>query len=329
MAQENIQINIDNLANPENGEIAIAKATLTTYKTRLATIMKESGESIDWVMKNPRETIDRMKKYKKLKSDADANNGTLAACAVAVCKLYAVHPNAKKAWSSSFDEWQDILKEYRGYEKKEIQENKLTPKQEEKMVEFDEVVKKFEELKLSPIVHSNLKDNMEYILLAMLIYSKPKRADLGNVHIVYNTGEDIKENYKDKNYIILSKVDTDYTGTLVINCYKTAKVHGAIVEELCPTLVQIIKASLNKCPRDYLIVSASTNKPYEKNNSYSHFVKRTFDKHFAKATGISLWRSIYINANVDFAKMTYNELEERAKMIGHTVDTMMKTYRKV
>lgn len=312
-SQSEITISLDNLTNA-----GIAEKTLKTYKSRLTNMQKKCGNcTLDWIMQHPKETID------KLTGDKDNEVvGTLAASSVAVCKLFAVHPEAIQEWNIPFNIWQETLKHYRKIEDDKYKESKMTEKQEEKAVKFEDVVAKFEELQKSNGIRNRLPDHMEYILFAMLIHSKPKRADLGNIQIVEK-----KESVTEPNYLILSEDSTN--ATLTISAYKTAKAHGPIVEELSEELTTILKESKQQFPRDYLIISARNNGPYTENNSYSHFVSRTFAKHFGKATGISLWRSIYINANIDFNNMSYKEIEDNAKLIGHTVPIMMKTYRKV
>lgn len=306
-----IVISLDNLK-----DAGITQKTLNTYKSRLTNMMKKCQNcSLDWIMQHPKETIEMIKGKTELA-------GTLAASAVAVCKLFAVHPQAIQEWNIAFNIWQETLKHYRKIEDDGYKESKMTEKQEEKAVKFEDVVAKFEELSKNNGIRNRLSDHIEYILFAMLIHSKPKRADLGNIQIVES-----KEMASEPNYLVLSPNSNH--ATLTISAYKTAKAHGPIIEELSAELTAILKESKKLFDREYLIVSARNNKPYTENNSYSHFVSRTFAKHFGKATGISLWRSIYINANIDFNNMSYKEIEDNAKLIGHTVPIMMKTYRKV
>jgi hypothetical protein len=54
------------------------------------------------------------------------------------------------------------------------------------------------------------------------------------------------------------------------------------------------------------------------NNTYSVFVKTTFEQLFGRGTGVSLLRHIYITEKLDFDDMTIEEQETEAKFMLHT-----------
>jgi hypothetical protein len=54
------------------------------------------------------------------------------------------------------------------------------------------------------------------------------------------------------------------------------------------------------------------------NNTYSVFVKHTFEELFGRSTGVSLLRHIYITEKLDFDDMTIQEQEDEAKLMLHT-----------
>lgn len=300
----------------------ISKKTLETYKTRIRSIIRScAGKSLSWIMQNPLDVL------KMIKQNMSSNNGTIAACAVAICKLYSLYPELQKKWPKAYQLWQQSLVYYRKQDELEVQKSKMTNKQQEKVVDWDNVHTKFCELQRNSDTRRKLQNHMEYLLFAMLLNTKPKRADLGKVQIV-----ETKQEIREPNYIILSKptkTKTKLTGTLILNDYKTVKVYGTLTEPLTENLASIINDSVNQFPREYLIISSRTHEPYEKKNSYSHFVRRTFYKYFGKAMGISLWRNVYVRANIDFNEMPYNEMADSARLSGHSVNQMFKTYRKI
>ena len=54
------------------------------------------------------------------------------------------------------------------------------------------------------------------------------------------------------------------------------------------------------------------------NNTYSVFVKKTFEDFFGRATGVSLLRHIYITEKLEFDDMTLEEQDAEAKLMLHT-----------
>jgi hypothetical protein len=310
MAQ--VKININKL-NEQN----LSPITIASYKSRINTLTTTTNKSIEWVMQHPIETLSEVKRINLIK-----NASTLSAYIVVICKMYSLHPELIVDWSKPYTKWQQYLKHYRKKEEDQTRQSKMTDKQQDKVVDWEDVTNTFCELQKSPKIHNNFQANLEYILLAVLLNIKPKRADLGAIQIVNDKNELQREG---QNHIIFNSQNK---ATLVLQEYKTAKKYGAIKEDLPENLIKIIKESLDKFPRTFLLVSAKTHKPYT-NNAYSHFVKRTFEKYFKKAMGISLWRNIYIRANIDFNDMAYNEMEHTAHLLGHNVNQMFKTYRKI
>lgn len=153
---------------------------------------------------------------------------------------------------------------------------------------------------------------------------KPKRADFGDVYI--SVDGTIPKSVLEKNYIVLRDGDN----RLVLNDYKTFKFHGTIHEKLPSELVAVLKRSLSLFPRDYLFISMDARAkglPYAKNNSYSQYVKRAFEKMFGKSMGVSLWRKVYVSETVDFNGTTYEDLKANARLACQTVESQLKVYK--
>lgn len=321
-------IDIQNLLKPqpvksldnEEEYRQITQKSFEAYKSRLATLQRVSGnKSLQWVMQHPIDTL------RQAKIQVSQNNATLASYAVAVCKLYQVHPETVLYWRSSYDMWQKYLKHYREKEQKQIKKSEMTERQAQNYVTWQEVEALFCKLQEDPTVWQDFLLGMEFLLFAMLLHIKPKRADLGNVKIFYALKEAVAY---PGNCLYLAKAG-NVKSKLFIKQYKTIKKNGIIEEILEPVITQVITKSLQTYPRQYLFVSIKNREPYELNNSYSKFVSRTFLKHFGKRMGVSLWRNVYIRANINFNNTSYQELVDTAKLIGHSVNEMFKTYRKI
>lgn len=305
-----IPIDLDKLKD------GIAELTSYTYKKRIERILKETGKPIQWVMQHPRETIKIINT-----TGYTQNNGTLAACAVAICKLFKVHPQSMTNWSRSYLVWQKYITIFRKREEELVAQSKMTEKQQDKVLDWDSVKAKYCELEKLPTRDTNFQTHMEYILFAILMNIKPKRSDLGTVEIIQYKSVNSQT---EPNYIELSPTKA----ALTLRQYKTFKTHGKLREEFPKQLVTILNNSLSKFPRKYLFITPRTKQPYN-NNAYSHFVRRTFDKYLRKAMGVSLWRHVYVRANIDFNNMSTQDMESSARLLGHSLDQMFKRYRKI
>jgi hypothetical protein len=182
------------------------------------------------------------------------------------------------------------------------------PKQVEKYTSYEEIEKKYNELKKSRF-HDTERHSIQYVLLSIIVNLRPKRADLGAVKIYRETDP----RKTDENYVVLRKTGSSY---LVMNLYKTSKYHQTVEEDLPASLVRDIETSLARWPREY-VFRKDDGKPMS-NNTYSAFVKKTFEEFFGRGTGVSLLRHIYITEKLDFDDMTIEEQNEEAKLMLHT-----------
>lgn len=272
------------------------------------------GHSLEWVMANPTQSL------LVLKEELTTNASTLANFCVMVCKLYALDGHdTRKRFPNSYKLWQRYLRHYRNKEENAYKESKFTDKQLKNYIGWDEVQSYYCRLKKDTMTHTTQQSNQEYLLFSLLLNMNAKRADLGNIRI-FETDPRLETT----NYLYFKPVPT-----LVLTEYKTSKKFGVIKEPLCAELVKDIKQSLNLFPRSHLILSLRLQQPYEKNNSYSQYVKRVFEKHFGRSMGVSLWRSVYISANVDFNDTPYEVLERNALYKGHSLAQEFMSYRKL
>jgi hypothetical protein len=290
----------------------IQESSYNNYVVRLNRVQQVTGQNLEWIMKNPIDTI----KYVKLK--ISTNPRTLAGYIAPICKLFQVHPRFQKLNDQHYATWQKYLKHYRKVDIEQTKKSELSPKQEKNAVGWQSVHEKYCELKDAPELATKFKIQQFHLLLSLFLNMHAKRADLGNVRIYERDPKSTTHNYiylKPKPFLILNK-------------YKTAKVRGAIKEPLNETLVADIKKSLERFPREYLILGSQKMEPYTKNNSYSQYVKRAFIKHFGRGMGVGLWRIIFITANTDFNETSYGDLEVAAHYKGHSVQQEFLAYRK-
>lgn len=286
---------------------ATSEATRKTHESRLSSLMKITHDhtkfSLMRIISNP----DKYSKRLKKQYPSPTTQKNLVTTVLSVFKYMDLQCKLQEA----HEKWLNVHKELHEQQTLKVKENKPSPNQEQAYVSFEEIKKKYKELKHGDDPHATLRDSLILTFLAFTVYQKPKRADLGCVRI-YNT-----ENGKaTENYIRL----LDDSSFIVLNKYKTAKTNGPIIEELQPKFVRALRRSLKVHPRQYLFVQGN-GEPFTKNNSYTQFIIRNMERLFdGKRVGVSLLRHIYITEKVDLNKLSVNDQENIAKQMGHSTN---------
>jgi hypothetical protein len=204
--------------------------------------------------------------------------------------------------------WKKLHDDLSKLQDAKIKRSEPEQKQVEKYTSYEEIEAKYTALKKRGY-HDTERHSMQYVLLSILVHLRPKRADLGSIQI-YRENDPRKT---DENYIVLRKKGSSY---LVMNVYKTSKYHQTVEEDLPEGLVRDLDVSLARWPRNHLF-RKDDGLPMS-NNTYSAFVKKTFEDFFGRATGVSLLRHIYITEKLDFDDMTLEEQDNEAKLMLHT-----------
>lgn len=297
----------------------LSAKTKQNYKTKLEYMINIFDKSIEWLMLHPKAGL------KMLKTSISEKPATLVAYIIPLCKMYTIHPQFMDEHTPQYLLWRSYLNHYNTKRMDEYETSKMTDEQIANTVSYDDMKHRFCELEKNPQIMIDQRLHMQYLLLALFLTIKPKRADLGDVYI--SVDGKIPKEYAEKNYIIIKSSEE---GLLVINDYKTSKIYGTLEEHLSKELTTVIQKSLEFRPRKHLFISFHgklSGLPYTKKNSYSQFVRRVFTKQFGKTMGVSLWRHVYIGEHVDFNGPSYAELKHNAKLSGHSIDTQMKIYR--
>lgn len=202
----------------------------------------------------------------------------------------------------------------------EVKEQKLTPKQQENWLSWDEIQRVYSDLeketkglfkieKLKPSAKMRLQD---FVLLSALMLIPPRRSLDWADFKIKNIDED-KDNYmlKDK---------------LIFNSYKTKKYYGKQTVDISKNtaLKKILNDWIKIQDGDYLFTDTKGN--------YLSPTKLTFRLYGlfnakGKKISTSMLRHIFITDKVlpNIPKMT--ELEEQARLMGHSLTEQMK-YKK-
>jgi hypothetical protein len=224
--------------------------------------------------------------------------------------LFREHPELSKEQDLK-DTWKQLHDTLAKHQDARIKRSEPADKQIAQYTSYEEIEAMYEKLKKTK-PHTTLRKSQQYLLMSVLVHLRPKRADLGSVKVYYD-----KDPAKsDENYLLIRRNSDQGASFLAMNIYKTSKHYATVEEDLADALVQDIVKSMDRWPRDYLFVKE--NREAMSNNTYTHFVKNTFQELFGRSTGVSMLRHIYISEKLDFDDMTLEEQEQEARYMLHT-----------
>ena len=276
--------------------------TRANYNSRLISLQRALNISLLEILEDPETHYQQIqKKYTSLTTRKNI--------LTAILVLFREDKELKEN-KSAYERWKKLHDDLGRLQQAKVRRSEPEDKQVEKYTSFEEIESKYEELKRRGF-HDTLRHSMQFTLLSVITHIRPKRADLGAVEI-YRDDDPRKT---DQNYIVLRK-PKDGGSYLVMNMYKTSKYYQTVEEDIPEGLVRDIEQSLTRHPRKYLFTKE--NKFPMSNNTYSVFVRQTFEELFGRSTGVSLLRHIYITEKLDFDDMTIEERNAEAKLMLHT-----------
>lgn len=278
------------------------KKTLENYQSRLRGLLnKFDNVALQNILENP--DIH----YKKIQEEYPSLT-TRKNVLTVLLVLFREDEDLKENHKPAHEKWKKLHDDLVKLQDARIRRSEPEDKQVEKYTSFEEIEAKYKELK-KRTYHDTERHSMQFLLLSILVHIRPKRADLGSIKI-YREKDPRKT---DENYIVLRKTGTSY---LVMNLYKTSQYYQTVEEDLPEGLTKDLETSLKRWPREHLF-RKDDGEPMS-NNTYSVFVKTTFQDFFGRATGVSLLRHIYITEKLNFDDMTLEEQSEEAKLMMHT-----------
>ena len=206
-------------------------------------------------------------------------------------------------------EYRDKMIEYCNAVNKNYKEQKLNDKQKEHRITFDEVKSKVEE-NLNNLKNNPTLENYKLYLASAFssgIYSPPRRSEFCNVKIKdYDIDKD--------NYLLKKKI--------IFNQYKTSKKFGSQTYDIANEILPILKKYLKVNNSDYLFPKTD-NKTVMNNSDYNRLLNRAFGKNIS----VDALRSIYLSHKYKDIP-SYNDMEETATKMGHSLNTSIMDYVK-
>lgn len=271
----------------------LSSVTKRTYLERLRYMIQEIKTDLYDILTHPKIYLEWIHQH-------SSSLQTQKSYISAILAVFKHTHDMKKNEQKHYYEWYQGFKQVHEEIDKRYKTNEPSDKQKDAYVNFEEIIKKRNELK---------KGSKERLLLALYTYLPPLRSDFNEVYIYTKAPEKIEHD----NYIMLYN-----TPLLILNEYKTVRKKDIFQKELPEELVTEIKENLKEDPREWLFMDRN-EQPYRV-NSYNRWVNRTLKKLFNKPLTISLIRHSYINS-LDFNKLSVIEKENIAKDMAHTVNT--------
>lgn len=230
------------------------------------------------------------------------NPGTLH---VTLTAIVSVLRGSKGAVGDSLREhWYPALAQVSREVKRVRESGAMTPRQREAYVPWETVAEKYRALA------RNAYGSRDHLLLAMY-YLIPPRRQLDYAAVAIGTGKPGT-----------ASLDvTCATPYILVEKFKTVKHMDAWKRTLPKALVNVIRASLDARPRDYLFVN-DAGEPYSGGDAFAQTSNRTLKRLFGRPVTVNTLRHSYATY---VAKTNSRSQERVAYDMGHSV-TMHKTY---
>jgi integrase len=260
---------------------------------------------------------------KYLNDYSDNTKKTLLSGLTSVLSLYKDKPSYKKVYEHYFNKMMA-----KANEMKEVNDNKMTDKESENWITWDEIIEI--KKKLKEIVDNLFQNNklltpkqydliLSYLILSLYTDQPPRRnLDYMNMYVV-STAKDQDLN---KNYL-------DWTNKkFIFNNYKTAKTYGSQIVDITPELIETLKIYLSfhplnthqklKFPKntEFKFLVYNDGSGLSSVNSITRILNKIFN---GKKIGSSMIRHIYLSSKYDIDAM-----QKDAEEMGHSIEEQKK-----
>lgn len=279
----------------------LSEVSKTNYIKRLSHLVNVTGHDINWIVDNCVKTMSFLK---------DKSFETKKAYINSILTLFKYTANMKSLKSKQYNCWFKQFQKVNDITESKYDNIEASDKQIDAYIDWKDVLTTRDKLN---------KESESYLILCLYTMIPPSRADMNNIKILraFPGEDDIK---KQPNYLVWK----DGKMTLVYNEFKSkGRSIPKYEKELPAELVEVIKNSLDKKPRDYLIVSPRTGGPYLNVNSYTKYVHDMWSRVFGKKVTFNTLRHSFVNT-LDFNGLTPGERDAIARDLMHSERTMQR-----
>lgn len=228
---------------------------------------------------------------------------------IAVILAVFKYSETKCKYEQHYNKWKQIHDQYKTKIEETVEKNEPSESQKEKYISFEVMREGIKKLgKDDP--HSTRRKSLQFCLVSMYMYIRPKRSDFGDIKLFTADPKD-----KTDNYLVLP---TKGTAFFVFNHRTKTPMKEPLVEPIDGELKKIFQKSIKKHPRDFLFIGRDGDK-FASPRSFSKFVIRTYEIIFGKKVGVSMHRHIYNSEKIDFQRTTRGQRKEIAASMGHNM----------
>jgi len=268
------------------------------------------GEITDFkFLKSPEKIISKIEKLK---------NNTKRSILISIVSVLGCCPDDKKLVKLR-KQYYDLMIE-KNNEIKESATDEATEDQKKNWISWDDVKKKFEELKEEVekfknekiLSDSNYTTLLGYMVLALYVHNPPRRNkdyQLMNIVKKYNDKYD-----NDINYLSYDE------NKFIFNNYKTSKKYGRQILDINDELKECVDFYLKFHPKVKSKITKTLNTPFLVSHTGSPLVQtnsmtKLLNKVFGKKISSSALRHIFLT---DKYKDVVDEMKDDALMMGHS-----------
>jgi len=294
----------------------LSQSSIKTYMSNINQTARELGvelQTTDDIIKNYKEILEFLKKFSPV-----VRKTKLSAFIVAIDEK-----------EKNTEDVNNILAELRVQLYKDANEvnseenkQKLTKRQEENFITWNEVLEVYEQLrieseplfKLKNLTKKQFQRLQDFVILSLYVLTPPRRS-MDYTDFKLRNFDKEKDNY-------MVTTGKKKVPTLVFNSYKNASRIGQQKLQISNALRNIIMKWMDKNPHDYLLVgSKGTDKISQpKLNLYLNNI-------FGKNIGSSMLRHIYLTSK--YSDVDLEDLQATTSAIGNsTIERTLKYIRK-
>lgn len=314
---------MNQLINDIKNNRGVKSNSANTYAKNISKVYNEVFKE-----KYDKKNIDKLKKFKEVKKYIDTlpiyTRKNIVVSIMVTLKSYKFPRYVIKKYEDYFYELtNDINNQYKTHERStKDKDNWLTEEYintiSERLEKNNKVVYNYINKKIEkPLKKKDIDNFQQYVVLSLYTKMPPLRNNYVNT-IVVSDKKDIINDEK-HNYI-----DIDDNKLYLFN-YKTHKTYGDKILPMNEEVIDTIKTWMKINPTDYLLINVTNKKPMT-SNGLTKYLNKVFKP---KKVSTTLLRKYYlsqkypVNADVEESK------RQDANMMGHSVNTQQKIYRKM
>ena len=274
---------------------------ITYFNTMQTELWDGSKKSILWIVMHPELFIDALTKWgatKKGKVYDTLSTSTLRSYPATIIGTISKHIDLQEIMPNILQEWKNVGNKLDEPDYDRRMEGRMNARQEKAYIPWEHII----------AIRDRLPEGMDRLLISMYTMIPPRRNDYYQLKIFEDKPP--SDDY-DGNYIVLGDINQ-----IVINESKTSNKYGTVITNIPPELLDQIRSSIDKYPREYLFQS-DTGAIYTRvhsNKVFNTVFKRVFKN---KGFSITMFRHSYVTyLKVDNLPIAKRKLI--AKNMGHS-----------